>query len=66
MKDKVVLVIGGSSGIGRKVCHTYAEEGARPVIFVRNKDRGLKTMKECNDLGVEALLVTGDCSIEND
>ncbi len=66
LKDKVVLVIGGSSGIGRKVCHTYAQEGACPVIFVRNEERGLKTLKECNDLGVEALLFIGDCSVEQD
>jgi NAD(P)-dependent dehydrogenase (short-subunit alcohol dehydrogenase family) len=66
LKDKVVIVLGGSSGIGRKVCHTYAEEGACPVIFVRNKDRGLKTLKECKDIGVEALLFIGDCSIEQD
>jgi len=66
LKDKVVVVIGGSSGIGRKVCHTYAEEGACPVIFVRNKTRGLETLKECNDQGVEALLFIGDCSNKQD
>lgn len=64
LKGRVAMVTGGGSGIGRKICHTYAEEGAHPVIFGRNRAKGEKTLKECSDLGTEGWFVAGDCSIE--
>jgi L-fucose dehydrogenase len=36
LAGKVVIVTGGSSGIGAAVCQALAEEGARPVILDRN------------------------------
>lgn len=62
LKDKVAIVTGGASGIGRKTCHTYAEEGCRPVILDRNKEKGERVAEECGKLGTEALFVQGDCS----
>ena len=42
LKDKVVIVTGGGSGIGAAISLTLAEEGAIPVIFARRApDAGL-------------------------
>src|SRR5690606_10337072 len=38
LKDKVVVVTGGSSGIGLAAARTFAEEGARVVIAARRPD----------------------------
>ena len=36
LQDKVAIVTGGASGIGRAVCRRFLEEGARVVVADRN------------------------------
>ncbi len=62
LKDKVAIVTGGASGIGRVTCHTYAEEGVHPVILDIQKEQGEKVANECAEKGTEALFLHGDCS----
>jgi len=60
VKDKVVLVTGGSSGIGRATALMMAEAGAR-VIVVARKDSELKeTKKEIESLGGTAFTYSCD------
>ena len=54
LKDKVVLVTGGSKGIGNGICAVLANEGAIPVIVGRNKDDVMAAVKKIEDAGNKA------------
>jgi len=45
LKDKVTLVTGGNSGIGRSIALLAAEEGAKVVIAARDRPRGEETVR---------------------
>jgi NAD(P)-dependent dehydrogenase (short-subunit alcohol dehydrogenase family) len=40
LKDKVALVTGATSGIGREAAILFANEGAKVVVTGRRKDEG--------------------------
>ena len=46
LKNKVILVTGGSSGIGIGICKALVEEGAIPFIIGRNKKTVLEAVNE--------------------
>jgi NADP-dependent 3-hydroxy acid dehydrogenase YdfG len=50
LKDKVVVVIGASSGIGRVTAGLFAKEGARVMASARREER-LRTLQA--ETGVE-------------
>ncbi|RID98386.1 SDR family NAD(P)-dependent oxidoreductase [Simplicispira hankyongi] len=66
LKDKVALITGGSSGIGRAVALAWAREGARVVVSDTNRDGGEQTVAQVRGLGGEALFVTADVSQPQD
>lgn len=43
LKNKLVLVAGGSSGIGLSVAQTFSNEEAKPVVISRNEEKLKKT-----------------------
>ncbi|MEM1365630.1 MAG: SDR family oxidoreductase [Pseudomonadota bacterium] len=61
MKNKVVLISGGDSGIGRAVCVLFAREGAKLAIAYLNEDKDAEETKRLvEEEGGEALLLPGD------
>ena len=64
---KVVLVTGGSRGIGREVAEVYAENGYDVVInYVSDKTDVEGIKKEFSEKGVKCLLVKADVSKAED
>lgn len=55
LSDKVALVTGGGSGIGREIARGLGQAGARVVIASRSVDRLEKTCDELRAIGVDAI-----------
>jgi len=65
LKDKVAIITGGDSGIGRAVALIYAKEGADIVIVYLNQHEDANETKEYIEaLGRKCLLISGDLKNE--
>ena len=65
-EDKVVLITGGGSGIGRATALAFAREGARVVIGDRNVRCGAETVQIISDAGGIASFRRTDVSVAAD
>ncbi len=63
MKDKVVLITGGSSGIGMATAIAFAQAGARVAIASRTSETGESALHEIATRGGEAIWIKADVSI---
>lgn len=54
VKDKVVVITGGTGVLGKAIGFHLAEEGAKIVILGRNKENGNKTVQDIISKGGEA------------
>lgn len=67
LKNKVVLITGSSSGIGKATALRFAKEGAKVVVnYNVNKKGGEETLAEIKKLGVEGLLIQADVTKPED
>ncbi len=64
--QKVAIVTGGSSGIGRATAVAFAREGVKVVIAARRIDESKETLKMIEDAGSEGMFVRSDVSNEKD
>lgn len=61
LQDRVALITGGDSGIGRAVALLYAREGADVAIVYLAEDGDAQTTKQCVESeGRRCLLIPGD------
>ncbi|MBE9007533.1 SDR family oxidoreductase [Fortiea sp. LEGE XX443] len=66
LKDKVALVTGGTSGIGRATAIAYAQQQAKVVVVGRRMDEGEETVRLIKEAGGEAIFVQADVTKEAD
>lgn len=64
MKDKVAVITGAASGIGKDIAFVYAKEGAKVVIADLNYDSANLTAKEIQSSGGQAMAVAVDVTNE--
>ncbi len=66
LKDKVAIITGGASGIGRATALLFAQEGARVAIGDVDDAGGQETVRQVQAAGGEALFLHTDVSRADD
>lgn len=57
---QVVVVTGGSAGLGRAIARRFAVDGARVAVIARGEKRLVDTVSELENLGASAIYVVAD------
>jgi dehydrogenase/reductase SDR family member 7B len=66
MKDKVVIITGSSTGIGKALAEVFAKHGSKVVISARHEDKLNETKNELLKMNANVLSVAADVSKEED
>ena len=66
LNEKVALVTGGTSGLGRATALLFAQEGAKVAITGRNEERGRKVVSEIEQAGGDAIFVKSDVRFDEE
>ena len=66
LKDKVALITGGASGIGRQACLLFAREGAKIVVVDVNEEGADETVRAIEAAGGQAKPCRADVSRADD
>jgi short-subunit dehydrogenase len=66
MKDKIVIITGASSGIGKALAYEFGRKGSHVVLAARNIQGLQQIAEDLKALGIQALAVKTDVTIESD
>ncbi len=66
LQDKVVLITGATSGIGKASAILFAHEGAKVVLTGRRKEKGEAVLAQIREHGGEGIFVQADVTVEED
>jgi short-subunit dehydrogenase len=64
--DEIVLIVGGSSGIGKESAKLFAAQGAQVILLARGADRLLETAREIEKQGGKVETLTADVAVPNE
>lgn len=65
LENKVAVVTGGGSGIGRATCQLFAEEGAHVVVVDRYEDDAQQTVEHITNHGGQAIAIQAEVGDES-
>ncbi len=61
LKEKIALMTGADSGIGRAVALAYAKEGAKvAILYLKETQDAKETLRLIEELGGDAMAIAGD------
>ncbi|CAG8509392.1 26574_t:CDS:2 [Gigaspora margarita] len=63
--DKVILITGASSGIGRSLAHVFSKQGSNLILCARREDYLINVANECRDHGATRV-ITVKCDVTNE
>jgi NAD(P)-dependent dehydrogenase (short-subunit alcohol dehydrogenase family) len=62
LENKVAIITGAGSGIGKAIAHLYASEGAKVVVSDIDEKGGNETVSEIKEKGGDAYFIKADSS----
>ncbi|MGB6152721.1 MAG: glucose 1-dehydrogenase [Pricia sp.] len=66
MKDKVAIVTGGASGLGKAIAEKFAKKGVKVVVSDIDEERGIKVAAALNENDGDAFFIKCDSSKPDD
>ncbi|USP76653.1 putative galactose dehydrogenase GalD [Curvularia clavata] len=67
LKNRNVLITGGSAGLGAALCQAFAKEGANIAINYFNRlEPAQNLQKKCEELGVKVVVIKADMTSTSD